>query len=260
MFQKRIVFTLCAAFFFAATLFSTTASRAADEHSDYIVLLHGIARGSQSMEKMATRLTQAGYHVINIDYLSQEYTIDRLADNIYTQLAPLTKDTHYNIHFVGHSMGGLVIRAIIKRHRPENLGRVVMLGTPNQGSEVADFLKNNILFQNFYGPAGLQLSTDQRGIANLFGPVDFDLGIIAGTRSIDPLSSVMLPGRDDGKVTVERTKLKGMKDHVILPTTHTFMMRNNRVIAQTEHFLKHGTFLHTSDMQENGAVTTDFNK
>ncbi|TNE25400.1 MAG: alpha/beta fold hydrolase [Alphaproteobacteria bacterium] len=233
---------------FAALFFTASPARAADGNSDYIVLLHGIQRSSKSMEKMATRFSQAGYHVINIDYQSQEYTIDRLADNIYAQIKPFTKNKDYKIHFVGHSMGGLVTRAIIKRHRPENLGRVVMLGTPNQGSEVADFLENNILFQNFYGPAGMQLVTDQRGIANLLGPVDFDLGIIAGTLSIDPLSSAMLPGKDDGKVTVERTKLKGMKDHIVLPTTHTFMMMNNRVIAQTEHFLKHGVFIHSSDM------------
>lgn len=243
MFKKLIIFALCAALFFTAT-----PARAADKNGDYIVLLHGIARGSKSMEKMATRFTQAGYHVINIDYKSQQYTLDRLADNIYEQIKPFTKNGDYKIHFVGHSMGGLVTRAIIKRHRPENLGRVVMLGTPNQGSEVADFLHNNVLFQNFYGPAGMQLLTDQRGIANILGPVDFDLGIIAGTRSIDPFSSIVLPGRDDGKVTVERTKLKGMKDHVVLPTTHTFMMMNNRVIAQTEHFLKHGAFIHSSDM------------
>ena len=245
MLKKMMVFTV-----FAALLFSASPARAADENGDYVVLLHGIKRSSKSMQKMAARLTQDGYRVINIDYLSQHYTIDRLADDIYTQIKSFTNGADDKIHFVGHSMGGLVIRAIIKRHRPENLGRVVMLGTPNQGSEVADFLENNILFQNFYGPAGLQLVTDQRGIANLFGAVDYDLGIIAGTRSIDPLSSVILPGQDDGKVTVERTKLDGMKDHVILPTTHTFMMMDNRVIAQTVHFLKHGIFIHTGDMTD----------
>ncbi len=241
---KKMIFGVV----FAVLFFTATPVRAANADGDYIVLLHGIQRSSKSMEKMAARFTQAGYHVINIDYQSQQYTIDRLADNIYAQIKPFTKTADYKIHFVGHSMGGLVTRTIIKRHRPDNLGRVVMLGTPNQGSEVADFLANNVLFQNFYGPAGMQLVTDQRGIANILGPVDFDLGIIAGTRSIDPLSSVMLPGTDDGKVTVERTKLKGMKDHITLPTTHTFMMMNNRVIAQTEHFIKHGIFMHSSDM------------
>lgn len=243
MFKKITVMAV-----FAALLFSAVPARAADGGGDYIVLLHGIKRSSKSMQKMAEHFTKAGYHVINIDYLSQTYTLDRLADDIYAQIKPFTNRADNKIHFVGHSMGGLVIRALVKRHRPDNLGRVVMLGTPNQGSEVADFLENNILFQSFYGPAGLQLVTDQRGIANLFGDVDFDLGIIAGTRSIDPLSSIILPGRDDGKVTVERTKLDGMKDHVILPATHTFMMMDKRVIAQTAHFLKHGMFIHTSDM------------
>jgi len=254
MFKKIMVFTV-----FAALLLAAAPARAAGGSGDYIVLLHGIKRSSKSMQKMAERFTQEGYHVINIDYRSQDYTIDRLADDIHAQIKPFTTGEDYQIHFVGHSMGGLVTRALIKRHRPENLGRVVMLGTPNQGSEVADFLAGNSLFQSFYGPAGLQLVTDQRGIANLFGAVDFDLGVIAGTRSIDPLSSVILPGQDDGKVTVERTKLEGMKDHVILPTTHTFMMMDNRVIAQTAHFLKHGVFIHTSDMT-GIAEKSDFNR
>ncbi len=211
-------------------------------YQDYVVLLHGITRTSRAMQRMEDYFAQHGYRVINIDYKSREYTIDRLAENVYEEISDITKESEHRIHFVGHSMGGLIIRAILNRHRPENLGRVVMLGTPNQGSEVADFLENNILFQNFYGPAGLQLVTDQRQIANLFGDVDFDLGIIAGTRSIDPLSSLVLPGSDDGKVTVERTKLEGMTDHLVLPTTHTFMMRNAQVLSQTRHFIENGTF------------------
>ncbi|TVQ84216.1 MAG: alpha/beta fold hydrolase [Micavibrio sp.] len=229
-------------------------------YQDYVVLLHGITRSSRAMQRMEDYFRQHGYHVINIDYKSREYTIDRLAEHVYEEISDITAEAEHRIHFVGHSMGGLIIRAILNRHRPENLGRVVMLGTPNQGSEVADFLENNILFQNFYGPAGLQLVTDQRRIAHLFGEVDFDLGIIAGTRSIDPLSSLVLPGSDDGKVTVERTKLEGMTDHLVLPTTHTFMMRNAQVLSQTRHFIENGTFAEPPPPRFNIETRFQFNR
>ena len=141
-------------------------------------------------------------------------------------------------------MGGLVIRALLNKYRPKNLGRVVMLGTPNQGSEVADFFKNNPIYKGFFGPAGQQLTTDQANIKDLLGTVDYELGIIAGDRSIDPISSTILVGKDDGKVSVKRSKINGMTDHVVIHTTHTFMMKNKNVIKQTDYFITHGKFQH----------------
>lgn len=211
---------------------------------DTIVILHGIARSSGTMSVMEEFFTNKNYHVINIDYKSREYTLDRLTKNLQKDIKPHTENSDYKIHFIAHSMGGLLVRAYINTYHPKNLGRVVMLGTPNQGSEVADFMQNNILFQSFYGPAGLQLGTDQRSIQKLLGDVDYELGIIAGDRSIDPVSSAILPGKDDGKVSIARTKVKNMTDHIVLHTTHTFMMRNEKVLKQAYHFLQHGKFDH----------------
>ena len=143
---------------------------------------------------------------------------------------------------VGYSMGGIVIRALLNKHRPDNLGRVVQLASPNKGSEVADFVKTNWLYEKIYGPAGQQLTTDQTGLRNLLGKVDYELGVVAGNASIDPVSSAIIPGDDDGKVSVESTRVSGMKDHVIVSATHTFFPGNKTVQRQALAFLRNGRF------------------
>lgn len=228
----------------AAVLFLLSAAPAFAAKGDTVVLLHGIGRTSGSMQKMAGDLSRKGYAVINIDYASRKKPVEDLAEDIGREIRKHPVPTGRKIHFIGHSMGGLVIRAYIHRHRPANLGRVVLLGTPNQGSEVADLLHGTALFNSFYGPAGEELVTDQKKFAKLYGDVNYGLGVIAGDRSIDPVSSLLIiPGDDDGKVSVERTKIRGMKDHIVLHATHTFMPSNDDVIRQSEYFLENGKFL-----------------
>ena len=140
-------------------------------------------------------------------------------------------------------MGGLLTRAYINRYRPPNLGRVVLLAPPSQGSEIADLLDRRWLYRKFFGPAGMQLGTRvNEGLGDLLGRVDYPLGIIAGDRAVDPLGWLLIPGPNDGKVSVNRTKVRGMSDHVTLHATHALMMRNVRVIQHTIHFLRHGRF------------------
>lgn len=225
----------------AALLLLAAPARA--EQGDTLVLLHGLGRTKGAMEKMEKYFTGMGYTVINVDYDSRNKDLVTLAKELDALLDEKGADKAPRLHLVGHSMGGLVIRAYVHKHRPANLGRVVHLGTPNRGSEVADFLSGTALFEMVYGPAGAQLVTDQSKVKDVLGPVDFPLGIIAGDRSIDPVSSWgILPGRDDGKVTIARTKVKGMTDHITLHATHTFMSSNDEVIAQTAFFLENGGF------------------
>ncbi len=139
-------------------------------------------------------------------------------------------------------MGGLVIRAYLHRYKPQNLGRVVMIGTPNQGSEVADFLQTRKLYRMLYGPAGQQLITDQSGFMHHFGAVDYEVGVIAGNRPVDLISSRIIGKANDGKVSIDSTKLSGMKDHVIVPSSHTFFPSNPHMLMQTLEFLKQGKF------------------
>jgi len=118
----------------------------------------------------------------------------------------------------------------------------VMLGPPNQGSEVVDRLGDLALFKKMHGPAGQQLGTAGDSIPNRLGPVDFEVGIIAGDRSINGINSLMIAGPDDGKVSVERTKVAGMADHIVVHATHPFLMRNQRAIRKTNQFLDSGRF------------------
>ncbi len=210
---------------------------------DSVVLLHGIGRTKNNMAYIEKHLTKHNYNVINIDYPSRKKTLKELTDIIKPAIEKHNIDKSKKIHFIAHSMGGLVTRSYIKKYHPENLGKVIMLGTPNQGSETADFLKDNLLYKNFYGPAGQQLITDQSKLKELNGEIDYPLGIIAGNYSLAPISSIIIPGKDDGRVSIERTKIKGMTDHIVIDTNHTFMVVNKEVQQQALYFIEHGKFL-----------------
>ena len=210
-------------------------------HAQCVILLHGLARSSNSMTKMEAALAQ-DYTVINVDYPSREHTVEALSA---IAIAPaLEKCAGNTVNFVTHSMGGILVRHYLTQHPIEQLGRIVMLGPPNQGSEVIDALGDWPGFEWLNGPAGQQLGTQANSLPLALGQVDAEVGIIAGDRTINFILSAIIPAADDGKVAVERTKLNGMKDHIIIHTTHPFMMKNNEVIIQVKHFLANGHFVH----------------
>jgi len=213
---------------------------------EHVILLHGLTRTSRSMAKLEKSLSSHGFSVINVSYPSRKLPIEYLANTFFNDvIKPYLKTSPPKIHFVTHSMGGIIIRYYLKYHEITNLGRTVMLSPPNQGSELVDRLKNDFLIKKIYGPVVQQLGTDKESIPLNLGPVNFELGIIAGNRSFNPINSLILPGPDDGVVSVERTKVEGMKDFLILPQTHTFIMQSQDVIDQVIHFLKHGEFTHS---------------
>jgi triacylglycerol esterase/lipase EstA (alpha/beta hydrolase family) len=213
------------------------------EQKEIVVVLHGIFHTSWLMQPMADYLEKQGYEVLNLDYPSTKYSIEDLVELTATDIDSRISDKTRTVNFIGFSMGGLLVRGIIAKHRPENLGRVVLLGTPNKGSEVADFLRNNYLYKTFFGPAGQQLCVQNYlELEPLFGKIDYDLGVIAGNSTIDPISSYIIPDDDDGKVSIESTKLEGMKDHIIISADHILMPGNKEVQRQTLEFLKNGFF------------------
>ena len=208
-----------------------------------VVLLHGLGRTGRSLKKIAQALGAEGYVPVIVDYHSRRHAIEYLADEVLHEvLKSLPRRPRSRIHFVTHSMGGIIVRFYLKHHQMEDLGRVVMLSPPNQGSELVDLLKNSPFFKISHGPAGQQLGTADRFLHNL-GPVRFELGVIAGQTTGDPVASRIIPGPNDGKVGVERTKVPGMKDFLVVPYSHTFIMRHQAVIDQVAYFLRHGLFL-----------------
>ncbi|MCU4677508.1 alpha/beta hydrolase [Catenovulum sp. 2E275] len=216
----------------------------AETHSkECVILLHGLARNASSMEQLEDRLKQAQYTVANIDYPSRDAKVEYLAELAINEgIASCRQQKAEKINFVTHSMGGILVRYFLSKREVDNLRRVVMLGPPNQGSEVVDELKDLEIFEWINGPAGQQLGTKKTSLVNQLGAVDFELGIIAGTKTINWILSAILPNKDDGKVTVESTKVEGMCSFVALPVTHTFMMTNDLVEKQVVSFLKQGVF------------------
>jgi pimeloyl-ACP methyl ester carboxylesterase len=213
---------------------------------DYVVVLHGIVRTYRSMRSLTKFLEANGYSVLNVDFPSTRIPLESLIEHINQQVTVFNRDHQRKIHFVGYSLGGLLARGVIRRHRPPNLGRVVQLAPPNQGSEVADFWKNNFLFKWIFGLAGQDLGAKEKRFARILGPVDYELGVIAGNRTWDPISSAMISGPNDGKVSVESTKVTGFVDHIIIPATHTFIIYNREAWNQTIHFLECGKFNRTT--------------
>ena len=209
-----------------------------------VVLLHGLARTSSSMSIMQQALVDADFLVANIDYPSLDHSIEELATIAIESGIERCRalDGVEKIHFVTHSLGGILVRQYLSANTIDDLGRVVMLGPPNQGSRAVDELVDVPGFDWINGPAGRQLGKGGESVPLKLGPADFELGIIAGTRSIDPITSAVLDDPDDGRVSVADTRLAGMDDFMVVEHSHAFMMRMQRPIDLTIEFLRNGSF------------------
>lgn len=208
---------------------------------DYVIVLHGILLNANYMKVLASYTGAKGYSVININYPSTQKNLEELVESVWIDISSQLIENK-PVHFICYSMGGLLVRAMLNKYRPLMLGRVVLIGTPNNGSEIADFFKNNWFYKKIFGPAGQQLITDQSNIKHLFGIIDYDLGIIAGSMSLDPICSRLIKEKNDGKVSITSTKLAGMKDHIIIKSSHMFLPYSKQVLSQTVYFLQHGSF------------------
>lgn len=206
-----------------------------------VVLLHGITRSSKSFEPLQRELKKQGYLVFSVDYPSTQITIQQAASNLQQVLKSL--EGIETLSLVGHSMGGLVIRAWTEDYEDSRLDRVIMLGTPNQGAEMADFLKAFLPYQWVMGKAGQQLGTDKQSAPALLPAPRVPFGIIAGGRGEQTIGyNPLLPGDNDGTVTVASAHLEGESDFLRIPCLHMSYMRDQKVIEAVVHFLEDGSF------------------
>ena len=211
--------------------------------NECVILLHGMGRSAYSLGFIEESLLERRYHVWNESYPSLSQGVEELAaPAIGAGLAFCNAKHAERIHFVTHSLGGILVRYYLQDHLITNLGRIIMLAPPNRGSEVADQMKDDFLYQTVIGPAGQALGTDEDSLPNRLNPIAGEIGIIAG--KIDGGSWFLpeIPGDDDGKVAVERTKLPEMKDFLLVNLGHTFIMWDDEVIDQVLYFLRHGAF------------------
>lgn len=213
-----------------------------ESRTDTVVLLHGLWQTNKSMQKLEHNLLRRGFHVVNIDYSSRKYVIEELAAQVGEKISECCSSTEGKIHFITHSMGGIILRSYLKDNKIHQLGRVVMLSPPNQGCELVDKLGGNFIFNGIFGPSGKQLGTEASSVPNSLGPADFELGIITGNKSDNFLLSLLIPGKDDGRVSVKRSKIEGMDDFLVVPYGHIFIMKKPDVMEQAVYFLDNGHF------------------
>lgn len=217
---------------------------AADGSNDCVVLLHGVNRSWRAMRPMAEALVSGGYTTVNVDYPSRSGTVEELVPlTVENGLAGCRAAAAIRIHFVTHSIGAILLRYAYEQSPIPDLGRVVMLAPPNQGSEIVDKTRNLPGAELVGGEALLQLGTDEDSVPARLGPVEFEVGVIAGTGTMNPWMSAMLPNPDDGKVSVERTRVDGMKDFLIVDDNHHYIVEDEIVIRNTLAFLDSGAFL-----------------
>ncbi len=209
---------------------------------EIVVLLHGLGRSNTAMWRLAGRLEDAGYEVHRVGYNSINTTPDEIITDITQQINVCCANESRTIHFVGHSLGGLLIRAYLQENRLPSLGNTVLVGTPNNGTDIADLFKDNCLVELLV-PTATALGTDDESLPNRLDAPYYPVGVIAGVYESDR-NEEYLPGRDDGLVPVESTKLEGMTDFIEIETGHSMMRYNKDVVRQVIFFLHEGKFLH----------------
>lgn len=219
---------------------SELASPSQAHKNDMVILLHGLGRGTTSMWMLDYRLSQAGFDVHRIGYDSLTQSPDQIVEHVSKQIKACCQSSARKVHFVGHSLGGLIIRAYLEKERPQHLGRVVMLGTPNQGTAAVDYFRQFSGF-NMLGSTTRSLGTDSKSFPLSLSEPNYPVGVIAGYTTLK-LNEWYLKGIDDGLVTIEATKIPNMTDFITMNAGHAMLRYKSSVARQVVAFLKRGKF------------------
>jgi pimeloyl-ACP methyl ester carboxylesterase len=219
--------------------------------AEKVVLLHGFGRSDMSMLLLNSALTEAGYDVYSLEYPSTDEAPEALVAIVGEDINNCCIDAAETVHFVGHSLGGLLLRDYLGRERPGNLGHVVLIGSPNKGSELADAdlgIAAQETMLGWAGPSAQALHTGPDGYAASLPAPEYTVGVIAGNRG-NHVSDKWLPTPNDGVVSVESARLDGMTDFVEIEVTH-WDMRSSPIVAKLViDFLRHGRFNHERELQ-----------
>lgn len=239
--KLKIVLKAVVLYFCLINTASCAHAQKASDNKENIVLVHGYARSASAMWKLENHFEDAGYNVISIDYSSFCTSIEEVKKEVYSQINNCCSKSKTKVHFVGHSFGGLLIRSYLGENKFKNLGNVVNMGSPSKGTAAVEYLKDSWIFKNLGGVAKEMSSKGSNFLKSLKKP-NYNLGIIAG-KANNPKYDHILKGLDHGLVTIESTKVDGMKDFVIMNTNHTMMRYNKSVAEQAVYFLRHSKFI-----------------
>ncbi|MEW8525614.1 MAG: alpha/beta hydrolase family protein [Candidatus Thiodiazotropha endolucinida] len=240
--MKRIllIFTALLGAAWLSIAFATWSGEKDFSKKEVVVLLHGLGRSNIAMWRLAGRLEDAGFDVQRVGYSSISTTTEEVIADITKQIDDCCANEKRTVHFVGHSLGGLLIRAYLQENRLTQLGNTVLIGTPNKGTDIADQFKGNCLVELLV-PMATALGTDEKSLPKTLDAPYYPVGVVAGIYD-SGLNEEYLPGRDDGLVPVESTKLDGMRDFIEVESGHSMMRYSEEVAEQTIHFLKKGMF------------------
>ena len=220
---------------------SIAAPALASPAPQYVILLAGLNNSTLNMKRLEWSLRRAGYHVVNLPYRSHYGNIAQIADHylppVIAQIPP-----HAKIHFVTHSMGGIILRQYLSNHDLPNLGRVIMIAPPNHGTPIADFFRRHWWGRLFLGPAGRELGTSPSDAPQRLPAPHFPFAVIAGDFTLSPLAHFLLPEASDGTIPLESTKLPGMGDFLIVHSRHTLILWRQQTLRAVLSYLQTGSF------------------
>lgn len=204
-----------------------------------VILLHGLGRTPVSMALLAHRLERDGWRAERLHYPSTDLTLEQAYRRVLSLVTAATEGAE-TAHLVGHSLGGLMALMVALRAPPANLGRVVQLGSPNSGSEVAELAGRIPGVPHLMGPVLAEL---EREVLSAAGPFGFELGCIAGDLPLIPMASIAgVKAPNDGTVAVKSALHPQATDVIVLRSSHGLLPFDPRVAKQVDAFLKTGRF------------------
>lgn len=216
--------------------------------TEHVILVHGLARSSSSMSRMQRGLEAAGYDPIAWSYPSRRRRLEGHINAFQEWLA--NSEFEGPVHFIGHSLGGLIIRGALAQEPPVTVGRIIMIATPNRGAGIVSRYGRQPFSKFFFGLPMEDLHVNSESLINL-GTPNAEIGIIAGVQPFHPFNPIsyinllhLSEAEHDGTVELDNTYLKGMTDNITVNAHHTFICDDHKVIEQSVHFLKHGKFVH----------------